>query len=887
MLYTGKFTNKRNQIIQVNITTNGDKTETREIGADGLFFAATDAVVIESQVSDTFDHVLTSTATIKLSTTELNSDFYNADCSSAVVSIIEDNVLIFSGFVEPFTYNQPFAKSEDDIELNCIDVLTALQYKKYKHIGEKNVIYDDVKAACTTKTFKQIIFDEIIQGAFGDSVSLEIYYDKSKGVGNTDAQAKSLFSDLSLNEVLFLGDEEDDAWTMADVLEEVLKYLNLHIIQIGSWCYVFSWETLHKDSSTIEWECLTVSGKTATTTKANVALSNSKASDTNAQVTIGEVFNKLIVTDDVTEITNVIESPLDSDSITAAYSGRQKYLTEFISKTKDPLKTFIQSTDDDIEVYGSGITQIDWYVQVMNNKRWTFYRNGQTDVMTPIRLGDVNQQDIPNGISDGESCALLRIGNVTLKDDDKDNSPISKIDMSNCLVISLAGNGDTDPQGNPFPNDSSLKEMIPCAVYKGGAPGGVFSPSDSATTNYIVFSGKFVLNPAVKTSIDYADGLEDPLPDITKRELKDGDRYYTRKWWKAATPRTAPSGDRSRRLGFYGYSDEKPEKYKYKYSRTVWGEETSTDLISKLGVIQCMLIIGDKCLVEAPDSEGSINDFTWQTYKTLAECDYNETTYYAQSFSLGCDPKIDDYIVGTEFEFQNNVTYDMGLDVEGTAIPIRAKDKLSGAVEFKILSPINMYMSSDGVLWRNVVPYYSYFPGLTRTEAIAVLAGVENVIIKDFECKVVSDNGFITETANDDIVYSSNTDETFVNPKDDIDFKINSALTTEECAELSVTNALRLSVPINGETGLGVTSIYDFNKAEMVKPEKNYVDSYYTEYHKPRIILEQALYTHRSVTNPFYSYTHPAISGKKFFVQSLDKDLIEGTTTLTLKEIPE
>ena len=135
MLYTGKFVNKRGQTIEVRITTNGDETETREIGADGLFFAATDAVVIESQVSDTFDHLLTSTATIKLSTTELNSDFYNADCSSAVVSIIEDGVLIFSGFVEPFTYNQPFANSEDDLELNCIDVLTALQYKKYKHIG--------------------------------------------------------------------------------------------------------------------------------------------------------------------------------------------------------------------------------------------------------------------------------------------------------------------------------------------------------------------------------------------------------------------------------------------------------------------------------------------------------------------------------------------------------------------------------------------------------------------------------------------------------------------------------------------------------------------------------------------------------------------------------
>lgn len=41
------------------------------------------------------------------------------------------------------------------------------------------------------------------------------------------------------------------------------------------------------------------------------------------------------------------------------------------------------------------------------------------------------------------------------------------------------------------------------------------------------------------------------------------------------------------------------------------------------------------------------------------------------TFALGINPKIDDFIIGQEYSLQNTVKYDMNVDAEGTAIPIK------------------------------------------------------------------------------------------------------------------------------------------------------------------------------------------------------------------------
>ena len=290
-----------------------------------------------------------------------------------------------------------------------------------------------------------------------------------------------------------------------------------------------------------------------------------------------------------------------------------------------------------------------------------------------------------------------------------------------------------------------------------------------------------------------------------------------------------------------------------------------------------MLVIGDKCVVEA-GTAGQVSDFSWKTYKTREQCT-SDDEYYQQCFTIGFDPKIGDKLVGTEFSLQNNISYTMGIDVEGIAIPIKKSDKISGQVKFMILGPVN---TTWDVITRRHPTFFRHTKWSSST--VPLLAHVSSIILKSFEVKVYSDNGLVNNTGDNDLIYMSDTVETYVNKKDDLQMKINSALTTAECQALGVTDTVKLSTPFNVSTNEGLLTIYDYTKAVAAKPEQIYVDSYYNEYHAPRVLMEQKLMDKAGIISLFRHYTHPAL-GKEFFVQGIGRNLMEGYADLQLKEV--
>ncbi|MBD5163868.1 MAG: hypothetical protein HDT09_04130, partial [Bacteroidales bacterium] len=371
------------------------------------------------------------------------------------------------------------------------------------------------------------------------------------------------------------------------------------------------------------------------------------------------------------------------------------------------------------------------------------------------------------------------------------------------------------------------------------------------------------------------------------RTNSDG-RYYTRKYYKASNPNAVPQWQYNTPEGLIPFSDEGPQLYKYQFSQVVvaipgagdynWGVQH--DRISKVGVLACMLIIGDKCCVETYAADGS-SRFVWQKYLSLEECGNDEDRYYAQSFTIGVDPKIDDFIIGQEHNIQNNISFEMGIDAEGTAIPIRKDDHLRGAVQFSILGPVNS-------TWNNVIRRHPTFFRNTKftNNDVSILAHVSNILIKEFEVKLYSDNGLINNWGDDDLVYISDTDERFLNIKDDIEFELCSGLTSEECVALGVPDNVNLTTVTITESGDAVTDVFDCTANQAAKPEQIYVDAYYTQLHVPRVTMTQTLVDDPLIVNPIFHYTHPALPGKVFFVQDISRNLSENSATLTLKEIP-
>ena len=154
-------------------------------------------------------------------------------------------------------------------------------------------------------------------------------YDGSKAVDDLTGNRYAIFGQLTINELLFLGDEEDDVWQQDEVLEEMLKYLNLHIVQEGFTFYIYSWESV-KGGERIYWRDL-LTGVSVTTARQTTDIRTGIVTDTDTTISVGEVYNRLLLTAKVESVESVIESPLDDDLLKSPYKNYQKYMTEYSS----------------------------------------------------------------------------------------------------------------------------------------------------------------------------------------------------------------------------------------------------------------------------------------------------------------------------------------------------------------------------------------------------------------------------------------------------------------------------------------------------------------------------------------------------------------------------
>ncbi len=910
MYIHGSFISQRGDTVTVHIVTRNDRADEVEVGAEGSgVFFTDDPAEISSEVNDTFDHLLRQSATIRLLCAEYMADFFCPSCRDAVVNIYKNDRCVFAGFIEPQTYSQPYNEVYDEVELNCVDALSALQYSKYRNVGSLGVLYSTVKNEATQRTFKDImteIMDGVTEGIdiVGGRV-VRYLYDGSRAV--SENAEGDIFAGLAISELLFLGDEEDDVWRQDEVLEEIMRYLNLHIAQDGLTFYVFAWESV-RGRGPITWRGIADGGESVMQ-RGTVDITTGITVDCDTQISIGEVYNQLLLTCDIESVENVVESPLDEDLLSSPYSGKQKYCTEYSAdgEGETAYKAFYAMTHGQTTTYGGG-SITDWYLQVMRNSQWRFPMRGSidTDLIEYFCKDGTNQQALPNWLALSPSAAILSLGSVKTNTSNNDNSPVSKVQMGNYLVVSVNGNKE-DSEDRAYPSEEDIKKGIPCAIYEGNAAGGSFSPSDEETTNYIVVSGKVVLNPVMDMTDNYKilhdtptwvqlpPGLVKPTEEknswwhktVPSRNNGDG-RYYTRQYWKVEKPKDDATWDEGTANGFVPFTGEGPEQYKFKYSYVGDG----TDKVSKVAVLACMLVIGDKCVAEktpdddkgtgvpyTDDPELAYTNFVWKPYKTLEQCK-DEDEYYQQSFTIGFDPKIGDKLIGVEYDMQNTFSYKLGIDAEGIAIPIRKGDKVNGKVKFMILGPVN-------TKWNDITRRHPTFFRHTKwySNDVPLLAHVSSIMVKQFEVKVYSDSGmFDNGDTDNDVVYMSDTKETFTNRKDDLEFKISSALTSAECQKLGVKNTVKLSTPIVTATGEGARDIYDNIRGQQAKPEQFYVDSYYDEYHAPRVIMEQNLADIDGMISLFNHYRHPAIN-KTFYVQGIGRNLIEGSAHMTIKEI--
>ena len=107
-------------------------------------------VEITQQQDDTFEHILKTQCKIRLVTKEWLGDYlFAANYSSIVVNVWVDNDCVFCGYVVPRTYNQSYAHVWEEVEINCVDILSTLKDRSLTD----NTTYEELVAQSTTRPF--------------------------------------------------------------------------------------------------------------------------------------------------------------------------------------------------------------------------------------------------------------------------------------------------------------------------------------------------------------------------------------------------------------------------------------------------------------------------------------------------------------------------------------------------------------------------------------------------------------------------------------------------------------------------------------------------------------------------------------------------------------
>ena len=908
MYIHGEFENLNGDTVEVHFLKGSMSGEYIIGGADsGIQFGA-DPVVVSVDGNDTFNPIVTSTCTITLLTDHYIGDLLFANNARDIKVAVIGGHGDFFGYVEPCAFTQPFSKEWEEVQITCLDPLAALQYITPLTGGET---YDHLIRNASVKSFADFIedmglheqLDFVRNGAQPPSLFFDGSVTLPDGNGN-------ILDEIGISESLFLGDDEDEVMTYEEILTEILQYLNLHIRCVNGHFYLYNYDNV-RFSNQIQFTNIfnTLNSFPNPVVRHTVVEEDYAGDDTT--FSMAEVFNQITVTCETTPIDTVIEDPFNEDDLKAIFPKKSHFMREWVSEGK---------SDEDLYkfmglIHGSFGTADysncwwrDWYVQFYHNKKWTLNNPYYTDLNANgdgyIARNYEQWELLQHGKVLNYMPSFVAFGNSG-KQTLQDNSPASDVSMTKCLYISVNGDFDNSEEGLDW-TTAQLQNRTPVMTYESGKAV-MLSPLDEDTTNYLVFSGNMVFVPIMQktgqsrnsgrrvnsTPYERANLIFNDVYNMTWTDYFNGfgnDNYHkirTSEGWVDYSNKAfyqqqfLKEGvwDSSLNYTEYNYpfiSEYKGEELDYDHSTNPLNNQF--DNVKKVPILECRLKVGDKYCVETFDNDGN-SVFQWLP---LEECptyvDEDNTTKVHNTFSLGFDPAVGDKIIGKKWPIATNFDVQTNIDAsEGTAIPIHASDNLTGEVQFAVVGVIN-------ATWEQVVrrhPTWFRHTSYHNTTK-SILHNMHAIQIDGFECKVYSDNAKLDNNGDNDLIYYSSEQTTFIEKKDDITFKLNTALTSQEAHDLGVKNEVNLSSVVRMDTGAFIDTVTNTIFVIHAKPEELYVQSKWNEFNTPKMIVDTTLH---ATASPFSRYNFSYLPNKWFIPLSEEYSYLYGTHKLKLKEV--
>ena len=786
-------------------------------------------------------------------------------------------------------------------------------------------------------------YGDDIPGYVSNTYTPKIWYDKSRSTTNG---TWNIFEEMGIAESLILGEAEDDLWTHEAILDEICKFFNLHIVMVGYDFYIFDWETAKSDNS-VEWVNLlstTNPKETQQKTYSEIIVTPENYADDSTQISMGDCYNQIKLTDKVEKCEDVILSPFDDDNL-YDIAARQKYMDEIYAtgegdKAYNSFKSMVGGATG--TTYGDSDSgwKREWYFKVKGSKFWKFLLNcndNYSQIPTDNNGKKYKQWLLAKYVEQTPWASGIFSFGAGERTNQKNVADVQNItSYTDYIVINVQGNGYDEHRGGTqymYPNENSIENCDMKIMYV-NANDGVYSSADSSITNYLIFSGNIHMTIAAPRTgsqghgtyimpLSYNDwtkrmnngefGANGYYVDdvVFKRRLNtfqnvktmisngtnfkyacvgsddnDDGRYYTNVFYNQYYSNYSPTPSWSENFILPPECAEGDISKRFKYdlagNKSYNGStQTGWDTIPYIDVLACQLQIGDKYCSERIVNGHKV--FDWLTEQELRAQNRwlvkSDGTLKIDAYIyLAIDINDGEYLIGQSHKIYNNISTDMNLDKTGMAIPLPSDEHLSGELRFSIVGVVN---SCFGQGFYRHSTWFRH--SAWDSSQLSIMPHVDKIFIGKFDVAFVSDNGNVVVNDDADIVYMSDETQKYVNRKDDIEFKFNSALTASEASAMGVTPVLGKSTVVNIGTGDAVVNVVNNVTNETDHPEKHYVDAYYREFCEPRLIVNTAL-KDNNLFDRFNKYKFPYFEGKTFFVVKTERDIKNESITLTLKE---
>lgn len=910
-------------------------------------------IKITRSCSDLFTPIISASCKIKLRSNIWCGDLLYSQGIGDIIVKVERSLngsnnkeILFVGYVQPLSFSQDINMNNNIIDIKCCDILGYLKDKKLSTGSSYNTALGNAHYRTIRDILKTMqIFDDtrpvfVFPGS-GNSYNTRLYAD--------DNIVDKI--NLKISDNLWLGEGKDDEMDFEAILLELLKYTNSRIIsENGLNFYLIDNQNVMtvNDFYDVNLEESADLPPVVTDELPDDDISGEQVTIDDCYNSIS-VKCDLETVDDA--VTSPLEEKLLTSPYINQQLMMREYMCDMTQSDENYYRNFCRLVIDNnfsrINISRAKIR--DWYFRYLDNSEWHYNNNMMNSRYLPnMPFIDNGDQSPTKGSYIWQSRLLHDLGYKHTTDSSKtiyrpyndiggayfisvghtkeytkdDNSPNGAVDTTNYLVIPVKGLYRGTTAANEAEALNEYEDLLepyknnPMITYTSSSSLNL-TPSDKQTTNYLVINGKLRCMPVYQsaytnglvnglylgyqTKYEYVvDDLEDELEaqeiavptNAQMAKGPNGTRSYYQRYFDIRTPNqevdfnsineppNVSSSDTMLLTPPMDNSSLNQFQYRYNMISTISG--SYYDNITHMPILCCRLYIENESGYRRyVDQDPDTWAFSWTEWTQSSDA----------TFAISINPKIDDYIIGPEHEITNTVTAQMNLKSNGLAIPITYEDDIHGKLHFEILGPYNAQY--DDVNKRTHSKWTQFWKGeepeVWTSTPRSLLDRISNIWISQFKIIVDTDNAKNATLNSGDLLYYSEDNLIFNNPKDGIEFKITTALTSEQAAALNIATGISFNNPITA-TG----ALYTTDDTDEARPERKYIDTMYRLYSQPKKIIEySAAYNDLKISDLYRSIyncelmQHLDIQSFKTIVLGDELDLKKNRIKLKIREITE